>query len=336
MTLTNRRSAMKFALAVLSFTAVLAAAPDPVQAQPAFPGKPVRILTPFPPGSGPDAALRLVAEALGRKWGQAVVVENKAGGNGFIAISTFKQAAAAADGYQLIQLDNNHVTTHPHTFSKLPFDAEKDFTPLSMILRTSFFVAVAADSPYKTLDDIIAAARAQPGKINYGSWFVGSPGHMGALKLESIANVKMTHVPFRDFGQLYAAVANKEVDWALGSVASAGGLERAGKLRFIALAAAKRDPLYPDVPSTAENAATRGFEIKGWTGLYGPRGLPDALRDQIAASIAEALATPEVAERYRTLGFETPTYSPTELGALIRRESSEWAVVIKAANLKLD
>jgi tripartite-type tricarboxylate transporter receptor subunit TctC len=279
--------------------------------------------------------LRLVADSLSRKWGQPVVVENKAGGNGFIAISSFKQGAGS-DGYQLIQLDNNHVTTHPHTFSKLPFDPEKDFTPLSMILRTNFFVAVAADSPYKTLDDIVAAARAQPGKINYGSWFVGSPGHMGALKLESMMGVKMTHVPFRDFGQLYAAVANKEVDWALGSVASAGGLERAGKLRFIALAAPKRDALYPNVPSTAESASTKGFEVKGWTGLYGPRGLPEALRDQLAANIAEALAAPEVLERYRTLGFETPTYSPPELAALIRRESGEWAVVIKTANLKLD
>jgi tripartite-type tricarboxylate transporter receptor subunit TctC len=330
----TRPPAMKAMLTLLGLTAAMLLPVLPAQAQ-GFPTKPVRILTPFPPGSGPDAALRLVADSLSRKWGQPVVVENKAGGNGFIAITSFKQSAGT-DGYQLIQLDNNHVTTHPHTFSKLPFDAEKDFTPLSMILRTNFFVAVAADSPYKTLDDIIAAARANPGKINYGSWFVGSPGHMGALKLESMVDVKMTHVPFRDFGQLYAAVANKEVDWALGSIASAGGLERAGKLRFIALAAPKRDPLYPNVPSTAESVSSKGFEIKGWTGLYGPRGLPEALRDQLAANIAEAVAAPEVMERYRTLGFETPTYSPLELSALIRRESSEWAVVIKKANLKLD
>jgi tripartite-type tricarboxylate transporter receptor subunit TctC len=329
----TRRHGLKVMLAFLGVSAALLMAAVPVQAQ-SFPTKPVRIFTPFPAGSGPDAALRLVAERLSKKWGQAVVIENKAGGNGFIAISAFKQGAT--DGYDLIQLDNNSVTTHPHTFSKLPFDPERDFTPLRIIVRTFFFVAVAADSPYKTIDDIVAAARAEPGKINYGSWFNGSPGHMGALKLESMMGVKMTHIPFRDFGQLYGAVANKEVAWAMGSVASAGALEHAGKIRFIAMAAPARDALYPNVPSTAEVASTKGFEVSGWTGLYGPRGLPVALRDQLAADIAEALAAPEVVERYRILGYETPNYSPTEISALIRRESSDWAVVIKAANLKLD
>jgi tripartite-type tricarboxylate transporter receptor subunit TctC len=233
--------------------ATLMLAHAPAQAQ-AFPSKPVRIFTPFPPSSGPDAALRLVADRLSKKWGQPVIIENKTGGNGFVAIAAFKQGAM--DGHDLIQLDNNSLTTQPHTFSKLPFDPERDFTPLRMLLRTNFFVTVAADSPFKTIDDIVAAAKADPGKLNYGSWFVGSPGHMGALKLESMMGVKMTHVPYRDFGQLYAAVASREVAWALGSVASAGALERAGKLRFIAMAGPSRDPLYPNVPSSAESAKT--------------------------------------------------------------------------------
>ena len=328
----TRRLGLKAAVAWLSPAALLGTA-TPAAAE-TFPSKTVRIFTPFPPGSGPDAALRLVAERLSKKWGQPVVIENKPGGNGFIAIGAFKQAAT--DGHDLIQLDNNNLTTQPQTFSKLPYDPERDFVPLRIILRTFFFVAVAADSPFKTIDDIVAAAKATPGKINYGSWFVGSPGHMGALKLELMTGVKMTHVPYRDFGQLYAAVASKEVDWALGSVASAGALERSGRIRFIAMAGPTRDPLYPNVPSTAESPSTKGFEVNGWTGLYGPRGLSVTLRDQLAADIAAALASPEVVERYRPLGFETPAYSPAEISAYIRREAAEWGVVIKAANLKLD
>jgi tripartite-type tricarboxylate transporter receptor subunit TctC len=278
--------------------------------------------------------LRLVAERLSKKWRQPVVVDNKPGGNGFIAISAFKQGAS--DGHDLIQLDNNQLTTHPHTFKKLPFDAERDFTPMRMVLRTWFFVVVAADSRYKSLDDIVAAAKAAPGKVNYGSWFNGSPGHMGALRLSAMKGLQMNHIPFRDFGQLYSAVASKDVDWALGSAASAGALERAGKVRFIAMAGPGRDPLYPQVPSTQKSASTRGFESSGWTALAGPRGLAAAQRDQLSADIAEALASPEVVERYRALGYEMPVLDARALVELIHRESKAWGEVIRSADLRLD
>jgi tripartite-type tricarboxylate transporter receptor subunit TctC len=188
-----------------------------------FPAKQVRVLTPFPPGAGPDAALRVLSDQLSKGWNQPVVVDNRPGGNGFIAVSAFKQGSA--DGYDLIELDSSHITTHPHVFRNLPYNVAAEFTPLAMILRTWFFVTVAADSQYKTVDDIVAAAKAAPGKINYGSWFIGSPGHLGALRLQQMTGTEMTHVPYRDFGQLYTAVANKELDWALGSAASAGGME---------------------------------------------------------------------------------------------------------------
>jgi tripartite-type tricarboxylate transporter receptor subunit TctC len=299
-----------------------------------FPSRPVKITTPFPAGSGPDAALRIVAERLARKWGQAVVVENKPGGNGFIAVAAFKQGSS--DGHDLLQLDNNQSTTHQHTFNKLPYDMERDFAPLHMILRTPFFFTVAADSPYKTADDILAAAKARPGKVTYGSWFNGSPGHMGALRLQTMKGVEMMHVPYRDFGQLYAAVASKEVDWALGSVASAGAMERSGRIRFITLAAAARDPLYPNVPATAELPSLRGYEVSGWAGLFAPKGASAAVREKIAADVAEVLAAPETAERYRAIGYEAPAIGGAAFAELIRRESQVWGQIIRAANLKLD
>jgi tripartite-type tricarboxylate transporter receptor subunit TctC len=318
----------------LATCAGIACAPTFVGRARAQGARPVRLYTPFPPGSGPDAALRLVADGLEKQWGRPVVVENRPGGNGFIAVAAFKQAGT--DGQDLIQLDNTHTTTHPHTFRHLPYDVEKDFVPLAMVLRTYFFVAVGARSRYRTLGDIVDAARENPGRITYGSWFNGSPGHIGALRLQAMKDIQMVHVPFRDFGQLYAAVASQEVDWALGSIGSAGALERAGKLRFVAFAAPARDPLYPDVPATAEMAGLRGYEVDGWTGLFGPRGLPRSVRDRLAADIAGSLAAPETMERYRTLGYEAPKLTPDEFTQLMRRETDAWGEIIRASHLTLD
>lgn len=295
---------------------------------------PVKVINPFPAGSGPDAAMRVLAEQLTRKWGQPVVIDNRPGGNGFIAVTNFKNAPA--DNHTLLLLDSSHATTHPHTFARLPYSLEKDFQPIGMILRTPFFVAVAADSPYRSVEDIVAAARARPDGVTYGSWFIGSPGHIGALRLQSLRGISMRHVPYRDFDQLYAAVATKEVDWALGSIASAGALERSGKLRFLAVAAPTRDPLYPNVPATAELPNLAGFEVNAWVGLFAPKTMPAAISDRIAADLRKALDRPEVIERYRTFGYEAPRLTPAAYAQLIQRETLGWGSVIRAANLKLD
>jgi len=330
----DRRTSLKTLAALAAGSTGLVAGRAALAQAPAFPTRPVRVVTPFPAGSGRDAALRLVAEKLARKWSQPVTIDNRPGGNGFIAVSVFKQGAT--DGHDLLQLDSQHATTHPHTYARLPYDMERDFAPLRMILRTPFFVAVAADSPYRTLEELINDAKARPGRVTYGSWFNGSPGHIGALRLAAMKGLQMVHVPFRDFGQLYSAVATKEVDWALGSVASAGAMERAGKVRFLTLAAAGRDPLYPGVPATAEAPATRGFEVSAWAGLFAPRGIAAPLRDRISADIGEALRAADVAEKYKTLGYEAPPLDASAFGDLIRRETAGWAEVIRASGLRLD
>jgi tripartite-type tricarboxylate transporter receptor subunit TctC len=294
----------------------------------------VRILTAFPAGSGPDVALRVVAERLGKQWGQPVVVENRAGGNGFIAINALKQSAP--DGHDLIQLDSNHLTTHPHTFGKLPYDPQKDLEPVRPLFRNGFFVVVSKDSPYRTLEDIVAAAKAQPGKITYGSWFNGSPGHLGALRLQKIKGIEMLHVPYKEMTQLYSAVAMQDVHWALGSAASAGPLEKAGKVKFLAVAGPNRSKAHPDVPSVDESPATKGYEVAAWTGLFAPKGTPKAVREKISADVLEALKSPEVVERYRALDYELFDAGPDAYAQAIARETGNWAEVIKAADLKLD
>ena len=299
-----------------------------------FPRRPVRVFTPFPAGSGPDASLRMVAEQLSRHWRHPVLVDNRPGGNGFIAVAAFKQGAS--DGHDLLQLDSTHVTSHPSTFGKLPYDVQRDFSSLRILLRTPFFVAVSARSPLRTLDDLIHAARAKPGRISYGSWFNGSPGHLAGLLMQSRFDLSMLHVPFRDFGQLYTAVANGDVDWAMGSVATAAPLEKVGRLLFISLAGPQRDALYPDVPATAESPATRGFEVSAWAGLFGPATMPGELRKMISADVSQALAASEVVAAYKAIGYEAPNLSPPQFDALIRRETSQWSKIIQAANLRLD
>ena len=294
----------------------------------------MRILTAFPAGSGPDVALRVVAERLGKKWGQPVIIDNRPGGNGFIAINALKQAAP--EGYDLIQLDSNHLTTHPHAYSKLPYDPQVDLEPVRPLFRNHFFVVVAADSPYKSLGDIVAAAKAKPGGITYGSWFTGSPGHLGALRLDKMMGVQMLHVPYKEMSQLYAATAVKEVDWSLGSAGSAGPLEKAGRVKFLAIAGPKRSKAYPNVPSVDETPATKGYEVAAWTGLFAPKGTPKALREKISADVKEAVASPEAVERYRGFDYEIFDAGPDEFAAVIRQETKSWGDVIRAAKLKLD
>ncbi|WP_198971769.1 Bug family tripartite tricarboxylate transporter substrate binding protein [Xylophilus sp. ASV27] len=327
----RRNASQRIALA--GFYGAFATAWTCARAQ-SFPSKPVRVLTPFPAGSGPDAAMRVLGEQLSRRWTQPVLIDNRPGGNGFIAVTAFK--SAPADHHSLLLVDSNHTTTHPHTFAQLPYSVERDLQPVGMILRTPFFVAVAPDSPYRTLEDIVAAAKARPDAVTYGSWFVGSPGHMGALRLQALRGVSMRHIPYRDFGQLYAAVSTREVDWALASVASASALERAGRLRFIAVAAPARDPLYPAVPATAETPALRDFEVSAWAGLFASPATPHALVERLNADLRSVLQLPEVAQRYRDFGYEAPQLTPEAYGQLIKRETAAWGQVIREANLKLN
>lgn len=328
----QRRDVLRqVALATAHLPVLLSSQPAYAQS---YPSKPLRIVTPFPAGSGPDAAIRFVGEQLARRWRQPVIVDNRPGGNGFISIAGFK--GAPADQHTLLLIDSNHTTTHPHTFARLPYDVGRDFQPLGMILRTPFFIAVAPDSPFRTLEDIVSAAKAKPDGVTYGSWFIGSPGHMGALRLQATRNISMRHIPYKDFGQLYAGVSTKEVDWALASVASAGALERSGRLRFIAVAAPTRDPLYPNVPATSELAEMKDFRVSAWVGLFASHGMPAPIAQRLSADLREALDSPEVVERYRTFGYEAPRLNPAEFTQLIQRETQEWGQVIRAANLKLD
>lgn len=326
-------------IAAMTAVAALALTSLATQAADEWPTKPVRIITPFPAGAGPDAWLRVVAEKLQRKWGKPVVIENKPGGNGFIAIDAWKQRngsdKGSGDAHELIQLDNVHLVAYPHLFKKLPYEPAKDFDVMQPLFRAYFFVTVPTGSKYKTAADIVADAKARPGALNYGSWSVGNPVHLGSALFESVTNTQMQHVIYKEVPMLYTGVANGELDWALGSLASTHALAKAGKLRYLAVAAPQRQTFAPDVPTVAESGVP-AFEISGWTVVAAPKGVAKPIADKIRADLAAALAEPDMKDRYATFGYTA--YAPTaeQFGAFMSSESAKFAEVVKRAKVSLD
>lgn len=315
------------AAALALFGAAAAAADE-------WPTKPVRIVTPFPAGAGPEGVLRVLAEKLQKKWGKPVIIENKPGANGFIAIDTWKRGAT--DGTDLLQIDNVHLVAYPHLFKKLPYDPVKDFELVSPLFRTYFFVAVPENSKYKSVGDIIAAAKAAPGKLNYGSWSIGNPVHLGSALLEAQTDTQMQHVIYKETAMLYTGVANGELDWSLGSLATAGPMQRAGKIKFIGVTGPKRHPAFPNVPTVSESGGPAGYEVTGWTAIAAPKGLPKAVMDKIQKDIDAALAEPEMTERFKTFGYDAFPVTREQFNAFIAAESTKYADVVKRTKATLD
>jgi tripartite-type tricarboxylate transporter receptor subunit TctC len=299
-----------------------------------YPTKPVRIVTPFPPGSGPDAVLRILSEKLQKTWGQSVIVDNRPGANGFIAIDAAKKSPP--DGYTLVQMDDAHMSLQPHLYKNIPYDPAKDFVPVASLFRTYFFVAVPAGSTWKNMTDLVGAAKQKPGQITYGSWFVGSPGHVGAAMLEAATGTQMIHVPFKDMGQLYGSVGNGDVNWAFGTAASAGPMYKAGKVRFIAVAAPKRVAGYESIPTVSEAGGPPNFEIRAWVALFGPAGTPPAIATKIQQDVSQALTEGDLKEKFGAVGFEPYAVSHAEMKSLMQADFNRYGDVVKRAKISID
>jgi tripartite-type tricarboxylate transporter receptor subunit TctC len=315
--------------------ALVAALWMPAQAAASFPDKPVTLVSAFAPGSGPDAVLRLVAEKLGKRWNQRVLVENRPGGGGFIAIDATRRAAA--DGYTLLQLDSEHLAALPLLYKSRNFETLKAFEPVSALFRTPFLLAVAADSNLKTVSDVVASASAKPGRVSFGSWGIGSPGHLGGEQFEMLTGAQMQHVPYREVSQLFSSVAVGDVDWSFGSLPSSQGAYRAGKLRYLAVAAPKRLPQMPQVPTFAEaGGPTAGLEVNSFVVLVAPRGLPAALRGRLNDDVQKALAEPDVKARFDTFAFEPLAWAPDEIERQAGAKSRTYGALVKRKNISLE
>ena len=323
----NTRIPLTMLAALLCAASALAQGSD-------YPTKPVNIITPFAAGSGPDAVLRMVSEKLGRLWNQRVTIDNKPGGGGFIAIDQARRAAP--DGYTLLQLDSEHVAALPHLYKSRNFVTLQHFDPVAPLFRTPFFVAVSSDSKWKNMADLIADARAQPDKIVYGSWGVGSPGHLGGQQLDALTGVRMQHAPYREVSQLFTNVATGDVPWSFASIPSSQGIYKTGKLRYLAVAAARRVPQMPDVPTMAEAGGPAELEVNSFVSLLTPKGVPAALQARINADVAKVIADPEIRARFDTFAFEPLTWSPQEIARQAEIKSKVYGELVRRGNISLE
>lgn len=291
-----------------------------------FPTQPVRIISPFPAGSGPDVVARIVGERLTASWKQSIVVDARPGANGFLAASAVKQAAPT--GYDLLIADVGHLSISPSLFKKLPYDPKTDFVPVGGVYRTSFFIVVGANTPFHSVKDLVAAAAAT-GKVTYGSNSVGGPLHLGAAQLEAASSTKLLHVPYKEISQLYAAVSTGELDWAMGSIASAGPLFRAGKVRFLAIADRSRSSIMPNVPTIEESGGPKGVTARTWVALLAPKGTPAPVIETLNKSLNEVLKQPEVVDKFATFGFVPDPTTPAALASLIESDTTVYAGMVK-------
>lgn len=303
-------------------------------AQAAWPAKPIRIITPFPPGQGPDVLLRALADKLTTALGQPVIIDNRPGGSGFIAFQAAK--AAPADGYTLVQMDSYHIGTQPHLFAKLPYSASKDFDPITPLVRNYFFVVVPAGSKWQSLGELVAAAKARPDGVTYGSWGIATPAHLGGLLLESATGTHMRHVPYKESTQLYAGVGNGELDWAIGSAVSAGPMLQAKKVRFLAVAGPRRIAGYESVPTAAESGGPANWSVSGWNGLLAPKGTPRDVVLRLNAEVAKAMQLPDIRQKLALFTYEPYTMSPPDMAKLMDREVADWGPLIQKAGIRLD
>ena len=299
-----------------------------------FPDRPVKIILPFPTGTGPDTVMRLVGERLTRLWGQQVIIDNRAGANGWLAMDAAKRAPA--DGYTLLQVDAPPITVAPHLWKKLPYDPIKDIEPVAAMYRTYYFVTVAADSKWNTVGDLINAAKAKPGELNYGSSGMGGNIHLGGAMMEKAAGVKMTHIPYKETPQIYTSISTGDISWAVGTASTTLPMLKAKRVKYLAITAPKRSALFPDVPTVAESQGPANYELQTWVSLYAPRGVPQAIVSKINADVGRVLQDPEVRAHLTAVGFEPLIQTPAELQEMARKDSAMFREVVKDLNISLD
>jgi tripartite-type tricarboxylate transporter receptor subunit TctC len=320
---------MKSVLHVCAVLAALLAAGEAIAEN--YPEQAVRIVVGFPPGVAPDVTARLLADKFSEAWGKAFVVENVTGAGSNIA--TDRVAKAAPDGYTLLMGGNSALVINPSLYDKLPYDPIKDFLPISQVFVAANVLVVHPDLPAKTLPDLVALARAEPGKLTYGHAGVGTSQHLAGELFKSMAHIDMQPVAYRGTTAVLPDLLAGRLSLSFANIANALPLIREGKLRAFAVTSRKRSAAAPDLP-TMDEAGFPGFEAVPWFGLLAPAGTPPAVVEKVYRETARNLALPEVRKRLGELGLDLIGNSPTEFAAVIKAEIPQWAAVIKAAGIK--
>lgn len=312
--------------------ALALAAAAPVFAQ-GFPNKPVTLVVPFPPGGGTDTGGRVIAEQLGRRWGQPVIVENKGGAAGQIGADFV--AKARPDGYTLLLGNIGTQAINPLLYPKMPYDADKAFAPVSLVAELPLAMMVNPAVPAKTAAEFVALAKARPGQLSYSSSGAGGAPHLAAEMFKDQTGAFILHVPYRGGGLAIADLLAGHVQLSFMTVLEASGHIKAGKLRALAVTGDKRVSAFPDVPTLAEGTIP-GFNAISWIGLLAPSGTPQELQDKIAADVRAVLADEAVKARFVALGGVPRATSPAEFGKLIADDRARYAQIIRARKITIE
>ncbi|MEI7670692.1 MAG: tripartite tricarboxylate transporter substrate binding protein [Deltaproteobacteria bacterium] len=299
-------------------------------AQENFPTKPVRLLIPYAAGGAVDILGRTLGDELSKRWGQPVIIENRTGAGGTIASQVI--AKSAPDGYTLVIVASGHAI-NPYLYSKLPYDTFKDFTPLSLLGSSPNMMLVAANSPFKTLGDVIAAARAKPGDLSYGMSGTGTSTHLAGELFKFMAKVDITAVSYKGGAPIINDLLGGHLPLSFNNIPEAIGQITGGSLRVLGVTTAKRAAVLPDSPTIAE-AGVPGYDTAVWWGMLGPSGMSAGLAGKISKDCAVALNAPAVKKRLDSLGAAVVGTTPAEFTKYIRAEYEKWGPIIKAAGIK--
>jgi tripartite-type tricarboxylate transporter receptor subunit TctC len=304
----------------------------PAAAQQAYPVKPVRIISIFPPGGGNDLLSRTVAQKLSENLKQQVIVENRPGANGIIG--TEAAARAAPDGYTIVLIPSGHAV-NATLYKKLPYDSIKDFTPITLIGSSPLVLAVHPSMPVKNVKDLIALAKARPGQLTYASSGVGASGHLAGAMFETMTGTKMVHIPYRGMALAVSDIIGGQVYMTFGTSLSVVPHVRTGRLRALAMTGAQRSPAYPELPTMAESGVP-GYEASLWYGFAGPARMPPEIVQRLNSEIVAVLALPEIRERLTGQGVDVRTTTPEEFARLLVSDLARWAKVVERAGVKAE
>jgi tripartite-type tricarboxylate transporter receptor subunit TctC len=313
-------------LAIIGLALAFAAATAGAQQ---YPARPVRVIVPLSPGGGVDLIARIVADHYSQVMGQRYIVDNRPGAGGTIGVETV--AKAAPDGHTLLVSSSSMVTNAVVQAQR--YDPIRDFQPVTKLTSNSYVVLVTPALPVSSIKDLVALARAQPGKVTYGSSGVGAILHMGSELLCAMTGVQMTHVPYKGVAEVYPAVASGLINWVLGNPLSAAPLMKAGRVKGIAVTGATRMKALPELPTVAESGVP-GYAVEAWFAMFAPARTPAAIVNRLQAEAAKAIHAPDIERRFAAEGTDMVGNAPQEFAAEVKAEYGKWRALVAKAGLK--
>ncbi|MDM0045657.1 tripartite tricarboxylate transporter substrate binding protein [Variovorax dokdonensis] len=329
----NRRALLRAATAAGTALAIGPVA-TLAHADAGFPAKPIRLIVPFPPGGGTDILSRLIANELATATGWTVVPDNRGGAGGTIGLA--EAARAKPTGYDIVMGQKDNMIVAPWLYPNLSYDPNKDFAAVAHVAYTPVVIVTRSESPYKTLDDVVKAARKSPDSVTYGSPGNGTTIHLAGEQFKNAAKVQIRHVPYKGSNAAMMDVMAGNVDLMVSSVPSAIGQLKSGKLRALAVTSARRSSVLPDTPTVAELGFGKDFDVSTWYGLFAPAGTPADIVTRINAEVNKLLAKPEVQAAIQAQGAEYKAMSPQQFAAQVADELPKWKAIVQASGARIE